>query len=49
VIILAGSLKHNHTYQFVVFLVNRRNSTAQATGYLLVKVDDSHPQMVAAA
>ncbi len=47
--ILAGALKYDHTYQFVVFMVNRRNSTLQATGYVLVKIDDTHPQMVAVA
>jgi hypothetical protein len=49
VTILAGSLKYNHTYQFVVFMMNRRNLTSQATGFLLVKVDDTRPQMVAVA
>jgi hypothetical protein len=47
--ILAGALKYDHTYQFVVFMENRRNSTLQATGYVLVKIDDTHPQMVAVA
>jgi hypothetical protein len=44
-----GSLKYNHTYQFVVFMRNRRNSTSQATGYVIVNVDNSLPQMVAVA
>jgi hypothetical protein len=47
--ILGGSLKNNHTYQFGVYMINLRNSTIHATGYLLVKVDNTRPQMVAAA
>jgi hypothetical protein len=44
--ILAGSLKSNQTYQFMVYMENRRNSSLQATGYVLVKVEDTRPQMV---
>ena len=46
VTILAGSLKHNHTYQFVVNMTNLRNLTFQGTGYLLVKVENTRPQVV---
>jgi hypothetical protein len=49
VTILAGSLKYNHKYQFVVSMTNRRNLTSQATGYVTVNVDNSRPQMVAVA
>jgi len=47
--ILSGSFKNNHTYQFDVYMKNLRNSTIQATGFLLVIVDNTRPQMVAAA
>jgi hypothetical protein len=46
VTILANSLKSNQTYQFMVFLTNRQNSSRQATGYLLVQVDDTQPQLI---
>ncbi len=45
--ILSGSLQSNRTYQFMVYMVNRRNSSVQATGYVLVNVVDTHPQMIA--
>ena len=44
--ILAGSLQSNRTYQFMVYMENRRNSSLQATGYVLVKVEDTRPQMI---
>jgi hypothetical protein len=44
--ILAGSLQSNRTYQFMVYMENRRNSSLQATGYVLVQVEDTHPQMI---
>ncbi len=44
--ILAGSLQSNRTYQFMVQMENRRNSSLQATGYVLVNVVDTRPQMV---
>ena len=47
--ILAGSLTSNQTYQFVAYLVNRRNSSFQATGYVIVKIEDTKPQLVAVA
>jgi hypothetical protein len=31
----------------MVYMENRRNSSLQATGYVLVKVEDTHPQMIA--
>ena len=45
--IFAGSFKSNQTYQFMVYMENRRNASLQVTGYLLVKVEDTHPQMIA--
>ena len=47
VTILAGSLQSNRTYQFLVLMINRRNSSLQATGFALVKVENTKPQMVA--
>ncbi len=44
--ILAGSLQSNRTYQFMVQMENRQNSSLQATGYALVQVEDTHPQMI---
>jgi len=44
--ILAGSLQSNRTYQFMVYMENRQNSSLQATGYVLVQVEDTHPQMI---
>ena len=46
VIIFSNSLLSNRTYQFMVYMENRRNASLQATGYLLVQVDDTHPQMI---
>jgi hypothetical protein len=47
VTILGGSLQSNRTYQFMVYMESRRNSSAQATGYVLVKVEDTRSQMIA--
>jgi hypothetical protein len=44
--ILAGSLQSNRTYQFMVQMANRLNPSLQATGYLLVKVEDTRLQMI---
>jgi len=45
--ILSHSLQSNRTYQFMVQMQHRRNLTQQATGYVLVKIDDTRPQMIA--
>ena len=45
--ILAGSLLSNQTYQMMVRMQNRQNSTDQAKGYLLVRFVDSQPSLVA--
>jgi hypothetical protein len=47
--ILANSLKSNETYQFMVIMSNRQNSTLQATGYVLVQVIDSQSQLIVIA
>jgi hypothetical protein len=47
--ILANSLPSNETYQFMVYMENRRNSSLQATGYLLVLVEDTQPQLIVIA
>jgi len=44
--ILSNSLKSNQMYQFMVFMENRQNSSLQATGYLLVQVEDTQPQLI---
>jgi hypothetical protein len=45
--ILAGSLQPNRSYQFMVYMENRRNSSLQATGYVLVQVENTLPKMIA--
>ena len=47
VVIIAGSLESNHSYQFCVIMVNRRNASLQSTGYVLVTVEDTKPQLIA--
>jgi hypothetical protein len=47
--ILSGSLPSNQTYQFMVLMQNRYNPSLQATGYLLVQVDDTYHQTIAIA
>ena len=44
--ILSQSLQSNRTYQFMVHMENRFNSSLQATGYVLVKVEDTRSQMI---
>ena len=45
-IILANSLQSNETYQFLVQMENRRNSSIQATGYVIVQIQDSNRPMI---
>ena len=40
------ALLSNRTYQFKVHMENRRNASIQATGYVLVQVEDTPRQMV---
>ncbi|CAF4454770.1 unnamed protein product, partial [Adineta steineri] len=44
---LGGSLQSNQIYQFMVYMENRKNSSIQATGYVLVTVEVTHPQLIA--
>ncbi len=46
VTILSGSFQSNRTYQFMVYMENRQNSSLQVTGYVLVQVEDTRPQMI---
>jgi hypothetical protein len=46
VTILSGALAFNRTYQWMVSMVNRQNAAPTAKGYLLVRVDESHPHVV---
>ncbi|CAF1452778.1 unnamed protein product [Adineta ricciae] len=46
IILLSQSLQANRTYQFMVYMENRKNSSLQATGYLLVKVEHTPRQMI---
>ncbi|CAF1460939.1 unnamed protein product [Adineta steineri] len=45
--VLGGSLQLNQMYQFMVYMENRKNSSIQATGYVLVTVEVTHPQLIA--
>ncbi len=45
--ILAGSLQPNRTYEFMIHIENRGNSSLQTTGYVLVQVEDTFPKMIA--
>ena len=45
--ILADSLQPNRTYQWMVYMENHQNSSLQATGYVLVRVENTLPKMIA--
>ena len=45
--ILGKSLQSNRTYQFLVQITNRRDSSRQAIGSVLVKVQDTSSPMIA--
>jgi hypothetical protein len=47
VTIVAGSLQLNQTYQFAVQMIDKRNSSTQATGFVLVTIEDDKPQLIA--
>jgi hypothetical protein len=49
VTILAGSLEQSPTYQFVVTMTYLQNASINAFGYVLVKVEDTNPQLVVVA
>ncbi|CAF1680110.1 unnamed protein product, partial [Adineta ricciae] len=44
--ILSGSLQQNQTYQFMVILENKINSSIQVKGYLLVRIVDFTPPLI---
>ncbi|CAF3596750.1 unnamed protein product [Rotaria sp. Silwood1] len=46
-IILSGSLASNQIYQFMVIMTYRQNSSLQATGSVLVHIQDYNPHMIA--
>ena len=46
-IIRSGSFQSNRTYQFMVFMQNKQNSTLTVTGYVLVRIEDTYPKMIA--
>jgi len=43
---MATSLASNQTYQFMVQMSNRQNSTIQLTGYLLVQIENIETPMI---
>ncbi|CAF0753401.1 unnamed protein product [Adineta steineri] len=45
--VLSGSLQSNQMYQFMIYMENRKNSSIQATGYVLVTIEVTHPQLIA--
>ena len=45
VTILSRAFASNRTYQWMVYMENRRNPTLQTTGYLLIQVTDTQSQM----
>ncbi|CAF1525374.1 unnamed protein product, partial [Adineta steineri] len=45
--VLGGSLQLNQMYQFMVYMENRKNASIQATGYVLVTIEVTHPQLIA--
>ena len=46
VIVQSRALAFNRTYQWIVYMVNRRNTTLQAKGHLLVRIDDTGSPMI---
>ena len=44
--IVAGSFASNQTYELMVQMESRQNSTDRFRGYLLVRVDDTQPQRI---
>jgi hypothetical protein len=47
VTIRSKSLASNRTYQFMVYMESRQNSSLQATGYVLVRIEDASSTMIA--
>lgn len=46
-LILGGSFLSNQTYQWMVIMENKRNQFLQSTGYVLVRVEETFPPMIA--
>ena len=46
-IVLAGALQSNRTYQFMVQMTSKRNSSLQASGSVLVQVADTYVPLFA--
>jgi hypothetical protein len=46
-LIPAGSLQPNQTYQFKVCMDHKRNQSDQATGYVLVRVEETIQRTIA--
>ena len=46
-ILLGGSLRANLTYQWKLQIENKRNNSLQGTGFLLLRVEDTFPQLIA--
>ena len=44
--ILADSFASHQTYQLIVQMENRQSAADQATGYLLVRIEDNQPQLI---
>ncbi|CAF1380176.1 unnamed protein product, partial [Rotaria sordida] len=45
--VLSGSLQPDQIYQFMVLMENKKNSSIQATGYVLVTVVNTAPKLIA--
>ena len=45
--IVGGSLRSNRTYQWMVMMENKRNHSLQGKGYLLDRVEQTFPQLIA--
>ena len=46
-ILFAGSLTSNRTYQWMVKMNNKENNSLKLTGYLLVRIEDAWTQLIA--
>ena len=46
-ILLGGSLRANVTFQWMLQIENKRNNSLQGTGYLLLRVEQTSPQLIA--
>ncbi|UJR16672.1 hypothetical protein I4U23_003572 [Adineta vaga] len=46
IVIVSGSLQSNRTYQFMVYMENKQNSSRQATGYVLVNIEETQFQFI---